>query len=129
MPKSYTCIAIDDDPLMLRKLEVYVEDIPWLNFLEGQNHPVKGATAIITHKPDIIFLDIEMPYIDGHYVIDWLGPHLETLELPPQIVVISSLHINKEDEAKGVAGYINKATVKSPEALEEQLKAILTLED
>jgi len=125
MSKIYRCIAIDDDPLMLRKLEVYIEDIPWLTFLESHNNPIKGASAIISIRPDIVFLDIEMPMVDGNYVVDWIGPKLELMENPPKIIIVSSLTIPKEEQLPQVTGYLNKANVTSPDALESMLKELI----
>ena len=129
MSKNYTCIAIDDDPLLLRKLQAYIEDIPWLTFLESHNNPIKGASAIVSIKPDIIFLDIEMPMVDGNYLVDWIGPKLEIMENPPKIFIVSSLTIPKEEQLPQVTGYINKANVTSPEALETRLKEFIDPKD
>ncbi|MEQ9423552.1 MAG: response regulator [Cyclobacteriaceae bacterium] len=129
MPDQLTCICIDDDPLLLRKLETYIEDIPWLTFLEAFNKPIKGASAIVSEKPDLVFLDIEMPMVDGNYVADWIGPKLELMEKPPKIIIVSSLTIARENQLPQVTGYINKANVTSPEALERMVKEILGLTD
>lgn len=126
MSKHYTCIAVDDDPILLRKLEVYIEKIPWITFLESHYNPVQGATAIVKQQPDIILLDIEMPHIDGYYLIDWIQPKLAALENPPQVIVISSLNILEEDQAPGVTGYINKADLNTPEDLEIRLKTLIS---
>ena len=125
MSKELNCIAIDDDPLLLRKLEVYLEDIEWINFMASYSNPVKGATAIIDQKPDLVLLDIEMPHIDGHYLIDWIKPRLDLMEQPPKVIIVSSLVVAEEDQAEGIAGYINKVDLTGPEALENKLKGIL----
>ncbi|MEQ8715942.1 MAG: response regulator [Cyclobacteriaceae bacterium] len=125
MSEVLNCIAIDDDPLLLRKLEVYMEDISWINFLASYSSPVKGATAIVESKPDLVLLDIEMPHIDGHYLIDWIKPRLDLMEKPPTVIIVSSLTVPKEDQAEGIAGYINKANVTSPAELEAMLKEII----
>ncbi len=128
MPKQYTCIAIDDDPLLLRKLETYIEDIPWLKFLESHNNPIQGASAVISIKPDILLLDIEMPMVDGNYIVDWIAPKLELMENPPKVIIVSSLTIAKENQLPQVTGYINKANVTSPEALNKMLKELVNPE-
>ncbi len=125
MSEVLNCIAIDDDPLLLRKLEVYMEDISWINFLASYSSPVKGATAIVESNPDLVLLDIEMPHIDGHYLIDWIKPRLDLMEKPPTVIIVSSLTVPKEDQAEGIAGYINKANVTSPAELEGMLKEII----
>ena len=102
-----------------------MEDISWINFVEAFNNPVKGATAIVSKEPDLVLLDIEMPHIDGHYLIDWIKPRIDIMEKPPKVVIVSSLNVPQEEQAEGVAGYINKADLTTPKALEERLKAIL----
>ncbi len=125
MSEVLNCIAIDDDPLLLRKLEVYMEDISWINFIASYSSPVKGATAIVESNPDLVLLDIEMPHIDGHYLIDWIKPRLDLMEKPPTVIIVSSLTVPKEEQAEGIAGYINKANVTSPAELEAMLKEII----
>ncbi len=125
MSQTYQCIAIDDDPLFLRKMEVYIDEIPWLHLTKTFTNPVQGATAIISDKPDLVFLDIEMPYIDGTYLVDWIEPKLAGLDRRPQLVIVSSLHVEEADQHPSVSGYVNKSLVSSPEALAERLQAII----
>ena len=93
--------------------------------MASYSNPVKGATAIIDQKPDLVLLDIEMPHIDGHYLIDWIKPRLDLMEQPPKVIIVSSLVVAEEDQAEGIAGYINKVDLTGPEALENKLKGIL----
>ena len=96
-----------------------------LNFLESHNNPIQGATAVMSKKPDILLLDIEMPMVDGNYIADWIGPKLELMEQAPKIIIVSSLTIAKENQLPHVTGYINKANVTSPEALDRMLKELV----
>lgn len=125
MSEHYTCIAIDDDSLLLRKLDAFLEDISWIDLLETHTNPVQGATAVVTQQPDLVLLDIEMPHIDGHYLIDWIGPKLETLDKPPKVVIVSSLNVPEEDQVPGVLGYINKVDLTTPEVLEARLRDLI----
>lgn len=119
------CIAIDDNPLMLRKLEAFIEEIDWLTIDATFDNSIKGATAIFEMNPDLVLLDIEMPNVDGHYLVDWVAPKLKEMETPPKIIIISSLDVAKEDQLSGVAGYINKSKVISVESLNTMLRAII----
>lgn len=123
--KPLRCLSIDDDPLMSRKLEFFCSKIPWLIFEKGVNNPAQGASAILTLKPDLIFLDIEMPYMDGEYLADWIQPKLGQLENKPKIVVISSLDHPPAGLLKNTAGFINKSRITNAEIFEEALKKIL----
>ena len=86
---KFTCIAIDDDKLFLRKLEAYIDEIDWLELLGAYEHPIQAATAIIRSEPDLLFLDIEMPHIDGYALLDWILPRLKEFATKPKIVVVS----------------------------------------
>ena len=123
--KILTCISIDDDPLFSRKLKVFTDEMDWLEIKETYNNPVQGATAILQQKPELIFVDIEMPYMDGEYLVDWLQPTLEQLSDPPKIVVISSVTYPPKPLLAKATGFINKSEVSSVENLEKHLKEIL----
>lgn len=123
--KSLTCLSIDDDPLFSRKLKVFTDEIDWLEIKETYTNPVQGATAILQQKPDIVFVDIEMPYMDGEYLVDWLQPTLEQLSDPPRIVVISSVTNPPKALLEKATGFINKSEVSSVENLEQHLTALL----
>jgi len=59
------CIAIDDEPLALRKLVTYIKKIPYLE-LVAQCHSATEAQAVLDQQSvDAIFLDINMPNLNG----------------------------------------------------------------
>ena len=118
-------IAIDDDPLFIRKIEAFAESIDWIEKVESFDNPVKGATAIVAQQPDVVLLDIEMPYIDGEYLIDWIKPQFELMEKPPRVIVVSSVSAPSADLAANTLGFINKASITDPQSFEAALKSIL----
>ncbi|MFT6867318.1 MAG: DNA-binding NarL/FixJ family response regulator [Cyclobacteriaceae bacterium] len=125
MTKTYKCLTIDDDPLFLRTLAFYIENIGWLELIGKYSNPILGAKAILKSKPDIVFLDMEMPHVDGSYLIDWIGPSLSKMDTPPIIIIISSLVIPAESQLPMVNGYINKTHVTSADQLAYHIQAIL----
>ncbi len=59
------CWIVDDEPLALSLLESYVNNTPFLK-LTGKFSSAKAAMQEITNRaPDVIFLDIQMPLING----------------------------------------------------------------
>ena len=60
-----SCIIVDDEPLAVRLLESYVEKTPDLELLASFTDSIKAINAIKVQKPDLLFLDIQMPNIDG----------------------------------------------------------------
>ena len=63
--KPLTCIIVDDEPLAVRLLKSYVEKTPDLNLLASYTDSITAINAIKEQKPDCLFLDIQMPNIDG----------------------------------------------------------------
>lgn len=59
------CIIIDDEPIARKVLQEFVEEIDYLE-LEGQaENPLKAMSLLSENDIDIIFLDINMPKING----------------------------------------------------------------
>lgn len=63
--RPITCIIVDDEPLAVRLLESYVEKTPDLQLLASFTDSITAINAIKAQKPDLLFLDIQMPNIDG----------------------------------------------------------------
>ena len=63
--RPITCIIVDDEPLAVRLLESYVEKTPDLELMASFTDSINAINAIKTQRPDLIFLDIQMPNIDG----------------------------------------------------------------
>ena len=60
-----TCIIVDDEPLAVRLLESYVGKTPDLQLTASFTDSITAVNAIKELKPDLLFLDIQMPNIDG----------------------------------------------------------------
>jgi DNA-binding LytR/AlgR family response regulator len=58
-------MIVDDEPLAVRLLESYVEKTPELKQLASYTDSITAINAIKEQKPDLLFLDIQMPNIDG----------------------------------------------------------------
>jgi two-component system LytT family response regulator len=61
----YTCIIVDDQTEAVDLIKDHVIKIPLLTLLHATTDPVEALAFLDTSKPDIIFLDIEMPGISG----------------------------------------------------------------
>lgn len=62
---ALTCMIIDDEPLAVRLLESYVEKTPDLQLLASYTDSITAINAAKEQKPNLLFLDIQMPNIDG----------------------------------------------------------------
>lgn len=59
------CLAIDDEPLALKQLAAYIKKVPFLQ-LEGECQSAVQAKKILDDHPvDLIFVDINMPDLNG----------------------------------------------------------------
>ena len=63
--KPLSCMIVDDEPLAVRLLESYVEKTPDLQLLTSYTDSMTAINAIKEHKPNLLFLDIQMPNING----------------------------------------------------------------
>lgn len=84
LPKKITAIIIDDEELARKVIVKYLETHPEIEVLEQCENGFTGLKAISKHKPDIVFLDIQMPKINGFEL-------LEILEEKP-LIVFSTAH-------------------------------------
>ncbi|MCW3080245.1 LytTR family DNA-binding domain-containing protein [Segetibacter sp.] len=59
------CIAIDDEPLALQLITEYASRIPFLSLEKTFTNPDEGREWLQQHEADLLFLDIQMPDING----------------------------------------------------------------
>jgi DNA-binding LytR/AlgR family response regulator len=62
---TLNCIAVDDEPLALGLVCKFIEQTPFLNLVGRYSGAVDALKAIHTQKIDLIFLDIQMPDLNG----------------------------------------------------------------
>jgi DNA-binding LytR/AlgR family response regulator len=63
------CIIIDDEPIARKLIEEFIGDIDFLELVGQAENPAKAISLLNDNAVDIIFLDINMPRING---IDFL---------------------------------------------------------
>ena len=68
------CIVVDDEPLAVKMLEGYVARTPFLELAGCFNDPVLALAEIRARAPEIVFLDIQMPDLDGLELSRMLPP-------------------------------------------------------
>ncbi len=65
-------IIIDDEPLARSIVLEYMQEHQELEIVAECNDGFQGVKAIMQHKPDLIFLDIQMPKINGFEMLELL---------------------------------------------------------
>ena len=74
MAAKIRTLIVDDEPLARRNLRVLLERDPQIEILEECRNGREAIKAINTLTPDLIFLDIQMPEMDGFDVLARVGP-------------------------------------------------------
>jgi len=65
-------LIIDDEPLARMIVKEYLQKHPGIELLQECNDGFEGLKAIQQHQPDLIFLDIQMPKINGFEMLELL---------------------------------------------------------
>ncbi|MCB6974065.1 MULTISPECIES: LytR/AlgR family response regulator transcription factor [Butyricimonas] len=62
---TLNCLIVDDEPLALELLESYVSRTPFLHLVDRCDSAIKALSVIEETPVDLIFLDIQMPELNG----------------------------------------------------------------
>ncbi|MDX2172121.1 MAG: LytTR family DNA-binding domain-containing protein [Bacteroidota bacterium] len=64
-------IIIDDEPIGINTLKVLIERLDFdIKIVADSTDPIKGIELIENYKPDIVFLDISMPKMNGFELLE-----------------------------------------------------------
>jgi two-component system, LytTR family, response regulator len=77
-------IIVDDEPLARRGIRAQLEESDFEIVSECRNG-LEAVTAIQKEAPDLVFLDVQMPELDGFGVLEALGP-----ECLPAIIFVTA---------------------------------------
>ncbi len=79
------CIAIEDEPLAVKILRDYIDQVPYLELLAAFKDALQASTYLREHTVDLIFLDIHLPKLKGI-------AFLKTLAHPPDVIITTAYH-------------------------------------
>ena len=89
-------LIIDDKPEECEALQNLLGDLPYnLNFA---NSGIEGIVRASTIHPDVILLEVKLPYIDGFDVCSLIRSHYALGEIPVLLMC------NQGDSASRIAG-------------------------
>jgi DNA-binding LytR/AlgR family response regulator len=77
------CIIVDDEPLARQLIETYIDQIPGIESLGSYQTAKEAFEALHNQDIDVIFLDIEMPGINGLNFI-------RSLKKSPKVVFVTA---------------------------------------
>jgi DNA-binding LytR/AlgR family response regulator len=112
------CVITDDEPIARKGIKGYVEKIDFLQLVGECEDALQLNTLLAEQEVDLIFLDIEMPYLTGM-------EFLAQLKNPPRIIITSAYeHYALQGYELNVTDYLLK-----PVSFERFLKAVNKVRD
>ena len=70
--KALSAIIVDDEQLARRGLSLRLQQMPGVELVAECANGAEALTAVAQHSPDLLFLDIQMPGMDGFDVVEKL---------------------------------------------------------
>ncbi len=119
--KTFRTIIIDDERLAREELKSLLKDYHEIEIIDEAKNGEEGIQKIKEHKPDLLFLDINMPGLNGFEMIK----HLE--EIPRVIFVTAYDEYALKAFEVSALDYILKPV--DPERLKEGIQKLTSNED
>jgi DNA-binding LytR/AlgR family response regulator len=107
------CIITDDEPMARKGLQGYVEKLDFLELVAVCEDAIQLSNVLKQQQVDLLFLDIEMPYMSGVELLTGLTD-------PPKVIIVSAY------EQYALKGYELDVTdyLLKPVSFERFLKAV-----
>jgi two-component system LytT family response regulator len=72
-------VIVDDEELARGLLREYLDSVADIEILAECANGFEAVKAISEHKPDIVFLDVQMPKLDGFEVLELIDPSVAVI--------------------------------------------------
>lgn len=82
------CIAVDDEPLALRLVTSFIAQTPFLELVNSYANAVDALSALEKDRVQLLFLDIQMPDLNGMELARVLSTHIH----PPRIIFTTAFN-------------------------------------
>ena len=77
------CLIVDDEPLAVRLISSYIQQVPGLEIVGVCNNAIDAFTISREQKVDLLFLDIKMPKLSG-------TDFLRSISNAPKVIFITA---------------------------------------
>jgi two-component system LytT family response regulator len=84
-PNKIRALVVDDEPLARSNLTVLLRLDPEIDVVRECGSGMEALAEIRNSKPDLVFLDVQMPECDGFDVLEMLGG-----DLPPAVIFVTA---------------------------------------
>ena len=81
--EKYNCYILDDEPLAIKVIEQHLSKLDVFNICGTSTEPLDAFQELKRLQPDLLFLDIEMPDLNGLELI-------EALQNKPKVIVTTA---------------------------------------
>jgi two-component system, LytTR family, response regulator len=81
MKQEISALLVDDEPFARESLKIFLKEHEGVRVIDECSNGLQAIQAINQHKPDLVFLDIQMPEVNGFEVLN----EIETVN-PPVVI-------------------------------------------
>ena len=82
IPMPLTALIIDDEQLAREELKFLLDSVGNVEVLAEGSNGIEAVELIEEYQPDVVFLDVQMPGLDGFAVLKHLIEHRNIVRMP-----------------------------------------------
>jgi CheY-like chemotaxis protein len=102
-------LAVDDEPLVTRLIQVNLERAGYAVQTQANSLEALDALKSGQVKPDLILLDVTMPYMDGFEMLNQIKADANLKDIPIMMVTARALDADiVHAQGAGVSQYLTK---------------------
>jgi two-component system, LytTR family, response regulator len=73
LKQTIRTLIVDDEPLARDAIRILLQDDADIEIISDCSNGVEAVKMILKYAPDLVFLDVQMPDLDGFQVIEQVG--------------------------------------------------------